>query len=164
MKLSNEVVLRPRFKMAVDQTHAEIIEKFKYVKTNSEGFKVTTVDAHIFLRLPKNEQTFWSPQLHLELFERQENQSEIRGFFGPNPTIWTMFMFFHVAIGMLFLVDMVWLFSNINLKNPVGLQIRIGLGLILIWIVLYIGGTIGKKKGKPGMQSLYAFMLRTIEN
>lgn len=163
MKLSNEVVLRPRFKIAINQTNSEIIEKFKRIKSNPEGYKITSVDAHLFLRLPKNEQTFWSPQLHLELFELEENQSEIRGFFGPNPTIWTMFMFFHVAIGMLFLVDMVWLYSNINLNNPYGLQIGIGIGLILIWIALYIGGTVGKKKGKPGMQSLYGFMLRTID-
>lgn len=162
MKLSNDIVLRPRFEMEADASIEEVIEKFSLAKSNTEGFKLACVDSHVFIRLPKTEQNFWAPQLHLEFFEIPESRTLIKGFFGPNPTIWTMFMFFHVAIGMLFLIDLIWLYSNINLKNPYGLQIGIALGLVLIWIALYAGGTVGKTKGKPGMQSLYGFMLRTV--
>lgn len=161
--LSNEVVLRPRFKMEVEKSTDEVFKSFKLKKTDSEGYHISCVDPHVFIRLPKEHQSFWAPQLHLELFEITETRSEIRGFFGPNPTIWTLFMFFHVVVGTLFLADMVWLYSNSNLKNPIGLQLGIGIGLILIWIALYIGGTVGKKKGKPGMQLLYGFLLETVD-
>lgn len=162
MKLPNDVVLRPRFQMKLDLSDAEVMERFIRVKSNSEGYKITQVDSHVFIRLPQAEQTFWAPQLHLETKEISENQCELHGFFGPNPTIWTLFIFLHVVVGTLFLANLGWLYSNVNLGNPYSLQIGIGLGLVAVWILLYVGGTIGKKKGKPGLQMLYAFMLETI--
>lgn len=163
MKLPNDVVLRPRFQMELNLSGSEVMERFAMVKSNQEGFKIAQVDSHVFIRLPQKEQTFWSPQLHLEALEISEDRCVLHGFFGPNPTIWTLFIFLHVVVGTLFLADMGWLYSNINLGNPYGLQIGIGIGLVTAWILLYIGGTIGKKKGKPGLQMLYAFMLKTID-
>lgn len=162
MKMTNEVVLRPRFKMEHELSNLEVIELIKQAKPNPEGYKITIVDEHIFMQLPQKEQNFWSPRLHLELFETPEKTTEIKGFFGPNPSVWTMFMFFHVVVGTLFLADMIWLYSNFTLKTSIGLQIGIGIGLIIIWFLLYAGGTIGKKKGKPGMLSLYKFLLEIL--
>lgn len=163
MKMTNEVVLRPRFKMVLNKSGSELMELFKQAKTNSEGYSLTLVDDHIFIRLPVDKQSFWAPQLHLEFFETSGNGTEIKGFFSPQPAVWTMFMFFHVVVGTLFLADMIWLYSNFSLNIPIGLQIGIGIALVLIWFLLYAGGTIGKKKGKPGMQSLYRFMLRILD-
>lgn len=163
MTLSKQIVLRPRFEIEIDYSFQEILERFSLIKSNPEGFKLTFVDSHVFIKLPKTQQNFWAPQLHLEFSEISKSRTRVNGFFGPNPTVWTMFMFFHVVIGMLFFVDLIWLYSNISLKNSFGFQIGIGFCLIILWIVLYIGGTIGKKKGKPGIQSLYEFMLKVLD-
>lgn len=162
MQLSNEIVLRPRFQMELEMSCHQLIARFSEEKKKQGDFHISCVDDHVFLRLPRAQQLFWSPQLHLELSEISENRCMLNGFFGPNPTVWTMFIFFHVVVGTLFLADMIWLYSNSSLGNSVGLQIGIAIGLILLWILLYIAGTIGKKKGKPGMQELYKFMLQTI--
>lgn len=164
MKLSNEVVLRPRFQLEINLSSSEIMNRFASVKSNAEGYSITQVDSHVFIRLPREEQSFWAPQLHLEAREVSDENCVLHGFFGPNPTIWTLFIFLHVVVGSLFFANLVWLYSNVNLGSPFSLQIGIGIGLIAVWIALYIGGTIGKKKGKPGLQSLYAFMLRTLED
>jgi hypothetical protein len=34
--------------------------------------------------------------------------------------------------------------------------------LVIIWILLYFAGALGKKKGKPGMRELYDFMMETL--
>ncbi len=162
MQLSNEIVLRPRFQMELEIPCSQLRERFSEVKKSQSNFSISCVDDHVFIRLPKKDQLFWSPQLHLEITAISENKCLLQGFFGPNPTVWTMFIFFHVVIGTLFLADMVWLYSSVSLENPIGLQIGIGVGLVLIWSLLYIAGTIGKKKGKPGMQQLYGFMTETI--
>ncbi len=162
MQLSNEIVLRPRFQLELEVPSSKLLEKFLDAKRNAMEFGISCVDNHVFIRLPKGEQLFWSPQLHLEIEEISGNTSSLHGFFGPNPTVWTMFIFFHVVVGTLFIADMIWLYSNSSLGNSTGLQIGIAIGLVVAWILLYIAGTIGKKKGKPGMQQLYGFMLKTI--
>lgn len=161
MKINNEITLRPRFSIQVKETPATVLEKFQNQKQRQNEYRISCVDSHIFISLPKEKQHFWSPQLHLEIFDNQP-QTEIRGFFGPNPTVWTMFIFFHVVVAVLFMVDLIWLYSDYQLKNPFGFQIGIALGLIGIWILLYIAGRIGKRKGKPDMKNLYEFMEKTI--
>ncbi|MEM0519117.1 MULTISPECIES: GTP-binding protein [Aequorivita] len=160
--LSNEIVLRPRFQIELEQPCTQILTKFSEAKKCQSKFTISCVDDHIFLKLPKKQQHFWSPQLHLEIIEKDEESCSLHGFFGPNPTVWTMFMFFHVAVGILFMVNLTWLYSNYNLGNSIGLQISISVILILTWIVLYVAGRLGKKKGKPGMRELYEFMTETI--
>lgn len=148
--------------MELEIPYVQVIALFKEEKKKQNRFKISCLEDHVFLKLPKEEQLFWSPQLHLELSEISENRCLLQGFFGPNPTVWTMFIFFHVVVGTLFLADMVWLYSNHQLGNSIGLQIGIAIGLVLTWILLYFAGSIGKKKGKPGMQELYRFMMETI--
>lgn len=162
--LSNEIVLRPRFKLALNKNGNQVITLFFNAKQTQERFVISCVDDHIFIKLPKQEQHFWSPQLHLEITEKAENSCYLHGFFGPNPTVWTMFMFLHVAVGILFMVNLTWLYSNYNLSNGIGLQVGIAVVLVLTWILLYVAGRIGKKKGKPGMRALYDFMDGIIEN
>lgn len=164
MQLSNEIVLRPRFQMELDVPCSQLLAKFSEAKKSQNKFGISCVDHHVFIRLPRAEQLFWSPQLHLEVSEVPENKCILHGFFGPNPTVWTMFIFFHVVVGTLFLADMVWLYSEASLGNSVALQIGIAIGLILVWGLLYVAGTVGKKKGKPGMHALYVFMLETMGN
>lgn len=160
--LSNEIVLRPRFQMELEQPCSQLLAKFLKAKKSQQRFIVSCVDDHIFIKLPNKEQHFWSPQLHLELSEVSETKSLLLGFFGPNPTVWTMFIFLHVALGILFMVNVTWLYSNYTMKNPINLQIGIAVVLILIWILLYFAGVMGKKKGKPGMRELYDFMVQTL--
>jgi len=148
--------------MELEQPCSQLLAKFSEAKKLQNKFIVSCVDDHIFIKLPNNEQHFWSPQLHLELSDAAENKCSLHGFFGPNPTVWTMFIFLHVAIGILFMVNATWLYSNYNLGNSINPQIGIAIGLVLAWTLLYFAGATGKKKGKPEMQKLYNFMMDII--
>ncbi len=162
MPVSNQIVLRPRFKMELERDCSQVLALFAMTKSTQSKFTVSCMDDHVFIKLPKGEQHFWSPQLHLEIIGETNNQCSIQGFFGPNPTVWTMFIFFHVAVGILFMINATWMYTKYNLGNSIGLQIGIAIALVLLWILLYFAGAAGKKKGKPGMRELYDFMLETI--
>ncbi len=148
--------------MELDVPCSQLLTRFFEAKKKQNKYGVSCVDEHVFIRLPKVDQLFWSPQLHLEIIESSENKCILHGFFGPNPTVWTMFIFFHVVVGTLFMADMVWLYSNWSLGNSFTLQTGIGIALVVIWGLLYVAGSIGKGKGKIGMQALYDFMMETI--
>ncbi|MGO3181553.1 MAG: GTP-binding protein [Aequorivita sp.] len=162
MPVSNQIVLRPRFNMELEQGCSEVLTLFIKEKSKQDKFIVSCIDDHIFIKLPQKQQHFWSPQLHLEITEKTKDQCSLHGFFGPNPTVWTMFMFLHVAVGILFMVNATWMYTKYNLGNAISLQIGIAIALVLLWILLYFAGAAGKKKGKPGMRELYEFMLETI--
>jgi hypothetical protein len=69
-------------------------------------------------------------------------------------------MFVHFGVASFFIIFGVWAYSNNALGKEVGLQIGLMALMVLTWIVLYVFGRIGKRKGRPQMHQLYDFMLR----
>lgn len=165
MQLSNEVVLRPRFKFNVNHDNEELLTLFENTKKTQSEFIVSRVDDHVFIKLPKQKQHFWSPQLHLEINKNEDNQSStIYGLFGPNPTVWTMFMFFHFVVIGLFIGFGIWAYTNWSLENDYAIQLFITLFMVVIWFALYFAGRIGKATGNPEMHLLHQFMRDTLRS
>ena len=158
----NEVVLRPRFKFERNQNKEVLLSLFEKAKETQKKVIISRIDTHIFIKLPKSEQHFWSPQLHLEIDELDENSSTIRGLFGPNPTVWTMFMFFHFIVAGLFIGFGTWAYTNWALKTDYTIQISAMLLMIVCWLALYFIGRLGKKAGTEQMQLLHGFMRDTL--
>ncbi len=164
MHLSNEVVLRPRFKIELEQDNEAVLRDFENTKTAQKDFVVTRVDDHIYLKIPKDKQHFWSPQLHLEIMKVDDGHCRLFGLFGPNPTVWTMFMFFHFLVVGLFIAFGIWTYTNWSLGNDYAIQLFMMLFMIVIWAALYYGGRIGKATGKDEMYALHNFMTTVLNS
>lgn len=162
MALSNDIVLRPRFKLEIGRSNQSILSDFRNTNTTQSNFIVTRIDDHVFIKYPKNQQTFWSPQLHLEINEVDENNSVIHGLFGPNPTVWTMFMFLHFLVAGVFLAFGIWAYTNWSLEKSFAIQLSLMLLMVVIWIALYFAGSIGKASSKQEMHALNDFMLAIL--
>lgn len=162
MSLSNDIVLRPRFKINLNQSNQNALNAFDDTKTTQIQFIVTRIDDHVFIKLPKVKQLFWSPQLHLEINEDTKNSSILHGLFGPNPTVWTLFMFFHFTIAVTFIGFAIWGYTNWSLKKEFYMQILICSLLAISWFILYFGGRIGKYSSKGEMLALHLFMTSTL--
>lgn len=158
----NEIVLRPRFKFDVEAVNETLLHGFESQKDKQSNFIVSRIDDHVFIRFPKNEQHYWSPQLHLEINENDNNTSTVHGLFGPNPTIWTMFMFFHFVVAGLFIAFGIWAYTNYTLDQSYAIQLFLTLLMVLCWFILYFIGRIGKSKGEPEMYKLHGFMRDTL--
>jgi len=154
----NEVVLRPRFDFEKNNNNEELLTLFDKAKNDQSDFIVSRIDNHVFLKLPKSKQHFWSPQLHLEIDEIDGNTSRIHGLFGPNPTVWTMFMFFHFLVVCLFLGFGAWAYSNWSLESSYAIQLSLMLFMVILWFILYFVGRLGKKAGMDEMYLLQGFM------
>ena len=162
MPLSNEVVLRPRFKIELNRSNENALETFEAAKKTQKDFIISRVDDHVFIRYPKEKQHFWSPQLHLEINEVDDKSSLLHGLFGPSPTVWTLFMFLHFFVAVIFIGFGAWAYANWSLDNPFGIQIGIMILMDLSWFALYFAGRLGKKKGKPEMHTLHNFMNKSL--
>jgi hypothetical protein len=162
-KRNSEVFLRPRFTIDLEENTQEIIKNFSNeFKSENCQFRGSIVDGHIFISVPKKDEHFWSPQLHLEILEETKRTSLLKGLFGPKPQVWTLFMFVHFVIGTLFLGFSVLLYTKISLKEPIFFPLIMMVVLPFIWAVLYFLGKIGKDTGKTQMRDLHDFMVKVI--
>ncbi|WP_411032375.1 GTP-binding protein [Spongiimicrobium sp. 3-5] len=159
--LGNEIVLRPRFRLLLKKPKEQYLEAFE--KSDKKPFLVKRIDDHVFIKFNKVETHFWSPQLHLEIVEKDENEADLYGLFGPNPTLWTFFMFLHFGVGTLFIILAVWTYVNWSLGYDYRIQVGLMTLLILIWFALYAFGRAGKRKGRPQMNQLYHFMQEILQ-
>jgi hypothetical protein len=162
---NNEVFLRPRFKIDSEEGASDLINRFKE-NLNSGDCKYCSkiVDNHIFIDVPSDQDHFWSPQLHVEVVEGETSLGMIKGLFGPKPQVWTLFMFLHFAIGILFLVFVTMLYVRWSLDSNLifpGVMVTI---LPIIWVVLYVLGRLGRKKGKSQMEELHRFLINTLKS
>jgi len=163
MHLSNDVVLRPRFRIELNRSNEEALQAFEITKTSQKDFIITRIDEHIYIKIPKEKQHFWSPQLHIEIMKVDDNNSTLFGLFGPNPTVWTMFMFFHFLAAGLFIAFSIWTYTNWSLENSYAIQLFATLFMTVVWCALYFGGRIGKATGKDEMHRLHKFMMMTLK-
>ena len=161
MNLNNDIVLRPRFSMKLNQDAKIVLEHFKSNTKKNSSVRVSVIEPHIFLKITKEKQHFWSPQLHLEVLE-EGTSSTIKGLFGPNPVVWTMFMFLHFIVAGVFIGCSVWAYVNHSLNESILLPILLMIAMVIIWILFYFGGQVGKEKGKEQMNILYQFMQEVI--
>ncbi|WP_178989411.1 GTP-binding protein [Winogradskyella schleiferi] len=162
MSLPNEIVLRPRFKFEVPTHNETLLESFEERKSHQTEFIVSRIDDHVFIKFPKKDQHFWSPQLHLEINEEGSDKSIVHGLFGPKPTVWTLFMFLHFIVAGLFFGFGIWAYTNATLNDSYAIQLSLTLFMVVIWFVLYFAGRIGRSKGKPEMYKLHGFMEETL--
>ena len=161
MSLPNEIVLRPRFQEEVPAPAEELLSAFQAAE--APPFRLKRVDDHVFIRFNQEESHFWSPQLQLEIVEENEQASKIYGLFGPNPTLWTFFMFLHFGVATLFVILGVWAYSSAALGKPYGVLVGGMVAMVVIWFVLYASGRAGRARGKPQMNELHRFYRSVVQ-
>ena len=159
--LPNEIVLRPRFQIKLDTSKEEALQSFE--GEVEKPFLVKRLDDHVFIKFNKKEAHFWSPQLHLEINELEDGNSRLYGLFGPNPTLWTFFMFLHFGVATFFIIFGIWAYSSAALDRPYGLQVGAMVFMVVLWFTLYAFGRAGKRKGKPQMKQLFSYMKKALD-
>lgn len=148
--------LRPRFRHFSQmppeavQSHLQAHLDAPHAPCVSQG-----VPGFVVLKIPEPDRHYWSPQLTLTL-EPEGEGTLIRGLYGPNPTVWTMFMFAYIGIGTLALFVAIIGFSRVNLglDAPILWALPILGGLAL---ALYIVAQMGQKTGAEQTFRLHHF-------
>jgi len=155
--------LRPKYRMVTSESPVEVLKKIRD-KLSEKDTKVLgqIAQEHAFIRIPEEEQHYWSPELHVWV-RRQEEETIIYGVMGPKPKIWTMFMFFYVAIltSAFFGSSYGIIQMMLGMDAPFLMSIPLGiLGLIFV----YGAAQYGQHRGKEQMLVLKDFLDKAIKN
>ncbi len=158
----SQIRIRPRFKIWVNATLAEVQQHIErdLKKPESQCNGIFT-HGHFYIKLPTQEQHFWSPQLNISL-EPADGGTVVRGLYGPNPTLWVFFALCYGALGILILF-----ISVIGLSNW-----SLGIDASILWIVpilsiialgIYIFNVMGRNVAAKQMLVLQHFLERNLE-
>lgn len=152
------IEIRPRFQTHLPASPQAIIDSLQATVMRYQGqVESSTVDYYMVLRIPVEQQHYWSPQLSLTL-ETDEAQGGtlIRGLYGPRPSVWLMFMFMYSSVGVIGLFIAITGFSQYSLgvAAPVLWALPVLAGIAL---ALYFAAKAGERLGRQEMDRLRAY-------
>ena len=123
MNSSNEIRLRLRFYKDVAENADVLRQKFAHQTTiKNPDYFLKIRGYHIWFNIKGAKKTYYSPHLHIELEPKGESETHIRGLFGPDPTLWTFFMFLHFIIAGLFLIFWRNCLLKLCVEKPLSIQ------------------------------------------
>ena len=148
--------IRPRFEIDVKENSESLLHKFLEEKEKAKcGCIIDAVPNHIVIKINRQEQHFWSPQLTLNFEDHEDGEgSKIRGLYGPNGNVWTLFTGSYFACGILITFISIIGFSrrSLGMDAPILWALPV---LFSVVILLYIGSQMGQKLGAEQMFDLH---------
>lgn len=153
--------LRPRCKFTSPMSVAEVMDSIlNKLKQPSENIYGSILLNHAYLKIQEDKQHYWSPELHITVEETAEG-SLIRGVAGPEPKIWTMFMFFYTAVIVLFIFGSAMGVSqwSLNMDAPWLWSMPASLGA---WLLVFGAAKYGQYKGNDQLLLLNTYMYDAI--
>ncbi|MEZ4852800.1 hypothetical protein [Flavobacterium sp.] len=155
MQPEKEIKLRLRFYKTSPKSIDAIMASCEKLKPDvSPDFHIKTLDNHIWLSIGARRREKHSPNLHLELDKMEDGNTAINGLFGPDPVLWTLFMFLHFVVAGIFIIFFTIAYSKWTLNQNFGLDLVIMLLMIGLWIALYFIARMLRRKGIPQMHEL----------
>ncbi|SDG63745.1 hypothetical protein [Psychroflexus sediminis] len=160
-ELNEQLQLKPSFKVEVADLH-NLEKKLVYKKVDCFlAAEIKRLDDHIWLSIPKADRTYYSPRLHIEI-EQKEEKYVLHGTFGPDPGLWTMFMFVHFFLGLSFIGLLVWLYTNMTLGHSSTLVYILMSIIAISWIALYMFARRNRHKATPQSKQLLKALSKLI--
>ena len=164
METENEVRLLMRFYKDVDQKMDDVLLKFKnFTDYDKSHFKLKLCEDHIWIFIIGSKKEYWSPHLHLEFEAKEENKTHIRGLFGPDQTLWTLFMFLHFLVAGVFIIFGMIAYSNYSLKQPITFDVVVMSLMVIVWVLLYVIARQIRNNGNGQMHELEKLFSKIME-
>ena len=163
MEPEKSIALRPRFEVESKNSVEKILERAKTLKSELKSdYQIKIIDEHLYFYFSKEKRKYYSPFLHLEL-EANEGKTIVKGLFGPEQLLWTLFMFLHFIVAGLFLVFSMMAYTHWSLNQSIVLDVVVMTFMVVFWILLYVIARINREKGVPQMHELEDLMYKVLE-
>lgn len=165
MDANNEVRLLLRFYKDVFENSKQLLHKFEVgSKEKSNDYTIKVKGNHVWISIIGEKKQYWSPHLHLEMEPTNENETHIRGLFGPDQALWTLFMFLHFIIAGIFIVFCAIAYSNYVLKAPFIFDLVVMFLMVACWTLLYFIAKQIRKNGNEQMNILESKFLEILKS
>jgi Na+/melibiose symporter-like transporter len=159
--LNDQLQLKPRFKLEVSDLSIAENSTIKAKQLNDKQIKFKRLDEHIWISIIGETKRYYSPRLHVEV-EQKATTAILHCTFGPDPNLWTLFMFFHFFLGLSFIGLLTWFYTNLSLEQSNALVYSLLLTVALLWIGLYVFARQNRQKAAPQSQAIIRILKQVI--
>lgn len=150
--------IRPRFRFTTPSSPEQIKEEMEEkLKTTHESFTFKSVQGHFIVRIKETEKHYWSPHLHIVFEKLPEGNTLIRGLYGPNPSIWTLFVLLYGAVLLSILFTGIYEGSQYSLGIITSFSWTIPI-LLGVGLLMYLVSQFGQKLGAEQTFALHHFL------
>ncbi|WP_323757367.1 hypothetical protein [Roseivirga sp.] len=155
--------IRPRFKTTVKGTTNDCVNEIKEAIDQNQEFIGLVSEQYCVIKICLEERHYWSPQLTLTFEVQAEGGLEIRGLYGPKPSVWAVFFMSYAALGVLSLFVGVFGLSQLMLEKEAPILWAIPI-MAAIGIGLYLVAQAGQKVGAEQMFRIHHFYEQVIKH
>ncbi len=154
--------VRPRFEWTTKERAQDIVARLERQKQKNSIVVMSGIDTHIILTVRDDLQRIWSPYCQLNMEYNEDATLSVHGLYGPNPNVWTVFVF-----GYSLLILLTFFISIIGFS-----QYSLGMDARILWILpfclammvaLFTAGFIGQKWGEEQTQLIHRFLEDSLE-
>jgi len=139
--------VRPRFQQLVPQDLETVQARIaQHLGREDSPCLVKSFPGFLSLRVLEKDAHFWSPQLHLSLEPAENGQTLVQGIYGPNPNVWSLFLYAYLLTGSVGLFAGLFGFSQWLIGHkPWGLWVLAATmaGAASLYLVAQLGQKLG---------------------
>lgn len=159
LEIDKQIPLRPRFEKVVPLSTDKIFERCeKFQETLEPEYKVKISEMHIWIHIGMLRREKYSPHLHLELDPMEDGNTHVRGLYGPDPVLWTLFMFLHFVVAGIFIIFGAIAYSKWMLNQPNTFDIMVMITMTIVWLLLYFIARYNRSRGISQARELEKIM------
>ena len=155
--------IRPRFKLRTHHTKDEIFDLMKTFVDEDESVLGKQIYDQYYLDIPNKDRHFWSPELRITLEEDEDDKEKtmIRVMVGPQYTVWSMFVFMYVFLGVVALFGGMYGFSQMSMGNT-SIWIWCMPIAVLLFLSVYLVAKAGQRKGRDQTLHLVSVLYHSM--
>lgn len=155
--------IRPRFKEEIAWTAEEFKEQIQHAIDENQEFSGLVSERYCMIKIRPEERHYWSPQLTLNIEVNLEKRLEVRGLYGPKPSVWAVFFMSYAALALLSLFAGVFGLSQVMLDKSAPILWAVpAMGLVAL--ILYLVAQAGQKVGAEQMFRIHHFYETVIKH
>lgn len=154
----DKIRTRPRFKMFTHLTKEEYAENLKkYLADHKDEFSGNINKEVATIYVQTEYDNYWKPRLSLRV-EIEDDETAIRGIFGPSSAVWTFFMFLYFSFSILWMTFFTMYYVEKQIKSA-EFPWALSASFVMIFCILltYAAARFGQHKGKEEMLKLRRF-------
>lgn len=162
MPATNNIILKPRFKLELNQSNQTVLKHFETLKTTQSSFIVSRLDNHVYIKFPKKNTIFGRHNCIQKLtkpIKTLENYTVSMALTLP----FGLCLCFFILLQRHYLQVQAFGHTLIQrLKSSYAVPVALMLFMVIIWFALYFLAQIGKASSKNNMHKLQDFMNSVI--
>ena len=152
---------RPRFELESELGAQEVVRRVHEALKHSKQVVGLTHEGRLELTVPNDAQHLWSPQLIVDVEER-DSGSLLRARFGPHPAVWTMYIALCAVLVIVAMLALAFGFSQWLIdQTPWALWVAPGAAVLAA--LAFGAAFVGQGLSSEQMYELRAFLDRTLE-